>query len=177
MADQKELLANAAAVDIAAQLHSVKIGKAILSVPPQPTVPPPPVHELTLIQEDDDPFNGNVNNRKVAERIAAQNRTIYTNVHKIVHTGDPGKAARDIEQSLRVNPDALSDAEKDEIANRELAAKLAEAKPSAGSPAAQRQAEDRAKSAENAANAPINRQTPDPALAPVPWKPNAGPAK
>lgn len=132
---QNELLAAAAVVDAGINAHTIKIGKAILSVGSQEAAPVLPVHKLSLDNEDDDPFNGNVNNRKVAERIAAQNRTLYTNAHKIIHTGDPGKAARDVAKSKESNPDSLTSSELDEVANSELAANLKKV-PSPGSPAA-----------------------------------------
>ena len=171
MPELKILLEHAAAVDASINMHNVKIGKAILSVPPQETVKPPKPSELSLEHEDDDPFNGNVNNRKVAERIAAQNRTIYTNVHKIIHTGDPGKAARDVAKSKAINPDALTDNELEEAQAEETARKLREVKPTPGSPAAVK-AEADAKAAQGVTATPAS-----PAAPVIPWKPNAGPAK
>ena len=137
MPEIKDLLKAAQEFDAGQAAHTVKIGKALLAVPMQPAATIPPVHELSLIAEDEDPFAGNLNNRRVAERVASQNRTIYTNVHKIVHTGDPGKAARDVELSKKLNPDSVSASEQAELdAQKSAAALRNKPKPTPGSPAA-----------------------------------------
>jgi hypothetical protein len=105
----------------------------------------------------DDPFGGNVNNRKVAERIAGQSRIAFTNLSKPIHTGDPQKARRDIERSKTFTPDPVEETEDVEVAEPILL------RPSADSPAAKR------------VDAPLGPPTVSVVapVAPPTWKPNA----
>lgn len=69
-----------------------------LAAPPHPS-------ELKITNDDEDPFNGNMNNRRVAERIANSKERKYLNNSQPIHTGDPNKAAADVAKSKAVNPD------------------------------------------------------------------------
>ena len=149
MPTQKELLAAAGEVDATIFARHVKINKAVQEAGTVQPVTPPPVEELSLEGEEEDPFGGNVNNRNVAKRIAQQNRRIFHQPHKVTHFGDPTKAQRDVEKSLKLNPEEEPLDEKSVIEPG-----LADIRPTPGSPAA-------AKSEASAVNAPPT------------WKPNA----
>lgn len=117
--------------DLTASSEKIATHAAALAVVKAGTTKPTPgLHpsELTLIDEDEDPFNGNANNRRVAERIAAQGNRVYANNSRPIHTGDPAKARADIAKSKRLNPDVVPDADFEES--------VPARKPTPGSPAA-----------------------------------------
>lgn len=128
---QMELLKAAQTVDNTIHAHRVKVNKAILDAGSLPAATPVPVSELQLVHEDDDPFNGNINNRKVAERVAATNRRIWMNNSEPTHMGDPAKAKADIERSKRINPDPVKASDNDPLPPIDLGNT-----PTPGSPAA-----------------------------------------
>lgn len=65
---------------------------------------PPPADQLVHVDPNEDPFGGNQNNKRVAERIAKEKVRKYFNNSHPAHLGDPAKAAKDVAQSNRVNP-------------------------------------------------------------------------
>lgn len=113
-------------------------------------VPIPHPSEYSLIDQDEDPFGGNVNNRNVAERIAKLKTRLYTNASRPIHTGDPAKAAADIAKSRKLNPDVPVD-------NSDAEEPAVTVKPSEGSPAASK------------ATGGVSKAAPQPTT----WKPNA----
>lgn len=148
---QLQLLENAKKQDLAqvannAELHRALV-QAIKTGGASPIAGNHP-SELDLTDEDEDPFGGNTNNRRVAERIAATSTRIYSNTAKPIHMGDPTKARADIAKSKRVNPEVAPIIEELDDAT------LPKRTPSPGSPAA-------AKAADKAP------------AAPAVWKPNA----
>lgn len=156
--EHKDLLDVSRTID--AQLGNVqtqKVKAAVEAIAKQnfgPSLPGVNPADLNLEDTDEDPFNGNVNNRKVAERIAAQRSRKYVNLAKPIHTGDPDKARKDIARSKAINPDP----EKEDVKAELLTLTLV---PSAGSPAAIKAAKPTVKEAPAVPNGP-------PA-----WKPNA----
>lgn len=102
---QVELMANAnriASLETAAQVKKNQAAAASAgTVTPQP---PTPLKDLVLIHPDEDPFNGNENNRNVARRIAKAGKRIFMNTAQPTHMGDPNKAAEDVAKSDKVNP-------------------------------------------------------------------------
>lgn len=127
-----------------------------------PGLPGAMPNEIAIADSDEDPFGGNVNNRKVAERIAGQTKRKYTNIAHPIHTGDPDKARKDIARSKSLLPDPAEEKDED-VAPAKLPT------PTAGSPAAKRAAEAAAKPPviEPLAAAPAT------STAPPTWKPNA----
>lgn len=153
------LLAAAKDHDAKQQNHRVKINKAIIEAGNVESTPPTPVAELVLTtEEEDDPFQGNLNNRRVAERIAGTlTHRKYLNNSEPTHVGDPQKALADIERSKRINPDPPQPMKDEEMPAIVLP-------PSPGSPAAVKAAQEAA----GTAAAPAETK---PAAAV--WKPNA----
>ncbi len=115
----------------------VKINKAIQEAGVIAVTSAVPVHELKLHDEDADPFNGNVNNRRVAARIARDMPRKSANHSEHFIIGNPDKAAQDVARSLAVNPDPVIPSG-DVLPDIQLA-------PTPGSPAAQRKAKDKQK--------------------------------
>lgn len=133
--DHANLLAVAQHHDSVIFGRNVKINKAIQQAGQQEVTMPAATTPVQHIQlEDEDPFNGNQNNRRVAARIAKMSKRKYLNNSEPTHIGDPEKAARDVARSLELNPETelLSG---DEQVMADLSPKL---KPSPGSPAAQK---------------------------------------
>lgn len=86
--------------------RNVKINKAIQQAGQQEVTMPAGTTSLQHIQvEDEDPFGGNANNRRVAARIAKMSKRKFLNNSEPTHVGDPEKAARDVARSLEVNPE------------------------------------------------------------------------
>src|SRR4051812_7194661 len=103
-----DLLTVAAGHDAKVFAGHVKINKAIQQAGTVDVTPGIPAGELKFDMEDDDPFNGNRNNRRVAARIASEHRTVhYLNNSMPTHIGDPRKAEADVRRSLEVNPDPV----------------------------------------------------------------------
>lgn len=103
-----DLLRTANEHDAQIQSRNFKITNAMKHAGDQVATPGVPVHELSLDIEDEDPFNGNLNNRRVASRIAREGHTRTANHENIVNPyqiGDAKKAREDVEKSLAVNPD------------------------------------------------------------------------
>lgn len=99
-ATQKELLHDSKNVDTVARDRMNRLALAVKDAADEmdESVEPTAIEDLQLDEPDSDPFNGNLNNRRVAARIA---RGIE------VSAGDPKKAKADVEQSLRVNPEPV----------------------------------------------------------------------
>jgi hypothetical protein len=94
--------------DAQLQSRSFKITNAMKHAGEQVATPGVPVHELKMDIEDEDPFNGNLNNRRVAARIARQGHILTANHENTVNPyqiGDAKKAHEDVQKSLAVNPD------------------------------------------------------------------------
>jgi hypothetical protein len=69
------------------------------------TLPEPPsASEISHEDPNADPFGGNMNNKRVAERIAGETQRRYANNSHPFHMGDPRKAAADVARSNAVNP-------------------------------------------------------------------------
>lgn len=166
----KELLEASKQHNNTLSLNAEQLKKAIagaLTTSVDPAIPGVHPSQLALTDPDEDPFNGNLNNRRVAERIAAQGNRVYTNASRPLHTGDPNKAAADIAKSKRINPDVIVESEEEPVP-----VKLP---PTPGSPAAIKAAEEAAKKAKApvvAANAGPGGARPVAATPPT-WKPNA----
>lgn len=157
---QKDLLANAQRVDAGEFARGIKITKAMHAAAREST-PPAAFHPVHLLQleDQDDPFKGNLNNRRVAARIAAKRE---------VTSGDPVKAAADVKKSLAILPDAVVPTG-DDLPPIVLAA------PTPGSPAANKNnvrqmvaQADAVPSAAQAAVTPTGTDTPA-AAAPPQW--------
>jgi GDP-D-mannose dehydratase len=115
----------------------------------------PGVHpeELDLSSQVEDPFGGNTNNRKVAERISKLDRRMFTHNNRPIHMGDPSKAKADVALSKQLNPEVVIEEEDPEVVKPTII-------PSPGSPAALKRA---------APAVEPDKST----LAPPAWKPNA----
>lgn len=140
-----------------AKIHGgfVKINKAIQQAGAVEAIPGIPASELKFDMDDDDPFNGNRNNRRVAARIAADHRTIhYLNNSMPTHIGDPKKAEADVAKSLAVDPDPV-------VLGDDAVVELPHIALTPGSPAAKKAAEAAAKGDDK------------PVTAPPVWKANA----
>lgn len=115
--------------------RNVKINKAIQAAGQQEvTMPAESQPMVTIIMPDDDPFQGNLNNRRVAARIARATHRKFLNNSEPTHVGDPEKARKDVEQSLRVNPDSEILSQDEKVMNE-----VPKLTPTPGSPAAQKQ--------------------------------------
>lgn len=151
----KEMLTVAQEHDAKINMGRVQVGKNTIFIAGAGSQEPPTMPDkdakLTITDENEDPFSGNINNRKVAERIATSGRRVYTNAARPAHQGDPIKAAADIAKSKLLNPDPVVDNSDDEPETITV-------KPTAGSPAAVKKVESTAAPATNA---------------PPVWKPNA----
>lgn len=140
----------------------------------EPSLPGLPANELKLDFEDEDPFGGNINNRRVAERIANEKGRVYLNHSAPSHLGDPSKARADIAKSKALNPDPVAT-----DPDRLPPVVIPPMAPTAGSPAA-KQAEELAKG--NKQDGPQTVEVPAPGTQaagtpngpPPAWKPNAG---
>lgn len=168
-ATQKNMLDVANQHDLAQRGREVKLGKTIISVPAEKLPAIPPAHELELNEtETKDPFGGNQNNLRVAERVASEQKQWF-NAHPVPHKGDPVKAAHDVALSRSLNPAGMTDIEKEEADNAE------KRKPMLGTPRA-----DRLSSASEPATTGTTVTTTAPTapafVAPgAPgWKPNSG---
>lgn len=88
--------------------HSNKVNRNIVARDmPEPTgvsLPDPDPAKAVLDDPDADPFAGNLNNRRVAERIAKGKTRKYLSNSMPTHLGDPNKAAADVAKSKAVNP-------------------------------------------------------------------------
>lgn len=158
MADLQELLAVSRLHNAAISTSQIEKTVAAITAASKivaPALPGAPISELNLVNENEDPFGGNINNRKVAKRISEQSRRMYTNHSLPIHTGDPVKAAEDIARSERLNPEVIAEPEEDV----EKPAK--QRKPTPGSPAALKAA------------VPVAPVAAVPSVAPPAWKPNA----
>ena len=144
--------------DLARQANEVKMNRASGVVAPTPGLP---VEQLHLIEEDADPFNGNLNNRRVAMRIAGLKRRTFLNDSQPTHIGDPNKAASDVKKSLSVLPEPEGGEAEGSAKPAALPASFLRP-PTAGSPAA------KAVTGKEPAKAASSTQAPPPA-----WKPNA----
>lgn len=113
---------------------------AAAGVSPVEQAPIPHPSQLQLVDEDEDPFGGNINNRNVARRIAGQREKVWSNHSLPIHTGDPKKARQDIAKSEAINPTPRLEEEPDE--QRPLPM------PQPGSPAALRAAAEARKGLE-----------------------------
>lgn len=96
--------------DLLAASNQVNARIAASENSPRPDVKvatPPKVQDLKLVDEDVDPFNGNLNNRRVAERIAQTPGGVkqFLNNSLPSHIGDPTKAAADVAKSKSIIPD------------------------------------------------------------------------
>lgn len=116
---------------------------------------------LTIDLDQHDPFGGNLNNRRVAARIAQMSSRSTPRGDTSTHTGDPEKAARDVEQSLKVLPDPKIPSG-DELPPINLTPAKT---PTPGSPAA-------SKGKKTAQPAATDDQANDKGMPPA-WKPNA----
>lgn len=114
---------------------------------PEPEAPIPAT-ELDLEDHDADPFGGNINNRRVAERVAAQKSPEFLNFAIPTHGGDPNKAREDIQKSKAINPDPVIPAGDGD----EMLPVSVPTGPTPGSPAAE---------AANAPSAPLPPAPPD----------------
>lgn len=132
-----------------AKIHArhVKINKAMQTAGEHDVTVGVPVHELTLMLEDEDPFNGNLNNRRVAARIARDGERISANHSHPVVMGNAEKARADVEKSLAVFPDPAIPNPDEELAADAPA-------PTPGSPAAKKAAKAAAKAAKGTQAAP-----------------------
>lgn len=102
-----EMLEVARNHDANIQSRNVKIGRAIQQAAHQEVTMPAPSKEAPLdLYVEEDPFGGNLNNRRVAARIARAAKRQFLNNSTPTHVGDPVKAAKDVELSLRLNPDS-----------------------------------------------------------------------
>jgi hypothetical protein len=140
-----DLLRTANEHDAQLQSRDFKITRAMKHAGEQVATPGLPVHELKMDIEDEDPFNGNLNNRRVAARIARQGHVTTANHENTVNPyqlGDAKKAHEDVQKSLAVNPDAQVPSGDD--------AAVQEPTPTPGSPAAKR----RGRAAKPQANTP-----------------------
>lgn len=154
---QKELLKVAGEFENRTQQHRVKINKAVVEAGTIDITPGLPAEklDLTLTGDDDDPFYGNQNNRRVAERTAKTLRRVSS----VTPTDEHERVMADIAQSKKVNPDPVI--EKDD----EFPA-LPFMKPTPGSPAALAaeskpfQANDDAEAARAKAHADAQAKTP-----------------
>lgn len=145
----KDMLATANQHDLTLTASDVKLGQALRAGTTAPT-PGVPADELDLTMPHEDPFGGNINNRKVAERISRQTGRQYLNMALPTHTGDPHKAAKDIARSKEMNPDpVVSDENGDVLPEINLPVSLKP--PTAGSPAAVRAAKEAQQAGEAAA--------------------------
>lgn len=146
----------------------VKNGRVQLIDPnPAPLAVVPPASELKM-DDDGDPFNGNLNNRRVAERIASERKyKQYLNNSEPTHTGDPKKALDDIARSKALVPDPLVKTDDDPMPPIALPSL-----PTPGSPAAVKAAADKKTTKVTTLGPPA---TPAPAASTPPptWKPNA----
>lgn len=124
--------------------NQINANLAAQEVKPNPgakAVKPAPIQELKLVDENEDPFKGNLNNRRVAERIAELPGGVkqYLNNSLPTHIGDPNKAAADVAKSMAITPptphdehlaqapteDELKQAAKTNAKNRKAAAEAA----------------------------------------------------
>lgn len=160
---QKELLNEAKRFDTQSQLKMTDLAEKVVQLSAQYDTPfnTTPIEELQLTDPSADPFNGNLNNRRVAARIA---RRIE------VTTGDPIKAAEDVKKSLEVNPETAVKTG-DELPELKL---VSSRTPTPGSPAAAKaEAQGKgSKTKEPAAPVAATGTEGKPAAAPQ-WKPNA----
>lgn len=143
MIDTKTHVDNSQAVDRLLTNRQVELNKAVAAAVTAGTSEViQPVHpsKLVLIDENEDPFGGNINNRRVAERIMRQRGKNYGNTHIPTHTGDPSKAARDVAKSKEINPDPLGNSDEEATVEAKRETRL----PAPGSPAANRQAAEAA---------------------------------
>lgn len=160
----RDLLNVANLHDAATVANQVKLAKVIAAGAIVPTIAPP-VSELKLLEEDEDPFNGNINNRNVAKRIARMSGRKFLNTTQPTHIGDPNKAAADVAKSEKVNPDpTVEDEDDDEPVNAKP--------PSPNSPAAKKAAAEAAAKATAAASGQAGNAT-DTSAKPPEWKANA----
>lgn len=111
----------------------------------EPSKPGEPVTVESLTDPTADPFGGNVNNRRVAKRIALEKRRVYLNHSMPSHLGDPDKARKDIALSEKLNPEVDLSADDEKMPE----IKLPPTPPTPGSPAAKKAA-----AAQSAAPAP-----------------------
>jgi hypothetical protein len=169
---QKDLLAAAHKHDVERDAHLVKLNKAIIGVGAVEAAPVPAPLAVVPIDPDDDPFNGNQNNRRVAERVTHAALHRQNQPQPVVDPIDPlTHTVNAIKQSKRVNPDPVIDKDYDEP--------VRVAPPTPGSPAALAAAKeakeakpfsDVNKAGEVAAGTAPQGSVP---AAPPTWKPNA----
>lgn len=91
--------------EVNATLASNTTEEVVKRVQGKSTLPAP--EDLTVESLNDpteDPFGSNVNNRRVAKRIAAEKGRVYLNHSMPTHLGDPEKARKDIAKSEKLNP-------------------------------------------------------------------------
>jgi hypothetical protein len=115
----------------------VKINKAIIEAGAVEAAPLPPLTAVIPVDENDDPFNGNQNNRRVAERMIHgamhrenQKTAVVDLVDPLTHTQ---RTLADIQKSKRVDPDPLVERDVEIPASLTLP-------PTPGSPAARKAA-------------------------------------
>jgi hypothetical protein len=151
-------------VDDKINAHAVQQNKALADVGTLEAVKPHPIEELVLEDADADPFGGNHNNRRVADRISREYKERkFLNSSAPTHTGDPEKAAADVAQSLRVTGQDINYGRTGDAPEVELPRQLNLPKPSQDSPAAKKAAAEKATEVKSA-----NAQPAVPS-----WKPNA----
>lgn len=159
-----ELLNAAKEHDMRAQNQRVKINKAIIEAGAVEAAPLPPLSAFIPVDETEDPFNGNQNNRRVAERMTHSAK--HRNVQAPLFVDDPvdplTHTLNMIALSKKLDPDPVIEHDYDEP--------VVMLPPTPGSPAA--------KAAELAAKTPpasVSGGTAAPVTPAVPptWKPNA----
>lgn len=166
MPDQKDLLAHSNQINRKLQAEAMperKTDAPVLAVPPA-------AKDLKMTDDNEDPFNGNMNNRRVAERIANTpgKRKQFLNNSMPTHIGDPNKAAADVAKSQKVNPVKPED-DPDKMPPLTLPSIAQHPAPDSGQTAAQALESVKAKGGATATNKP-----PAPASGAAPaWKPNA----
>lgn len=156
-----ELLNAAKAYDMIAQNQRVKINKAVIEAGAVEAAPLPPLNAIIPFDESEDPFNGNQNNRRVAERMmhAAKHRNIQAPLFEDDPVDPLTHTLKMIALSKKLDPDPTIESDDDEP--------VVVLPPTPGSPAA--------KAAELAAKATATPATVSGGTAAVvtpTWKPN-----
>jgi hypothetical protein len=142
---QLELLANAQTVNEKIFGNRVKINKAVIEAGAETPVFGPPASELKLNLSYEDPFNGNQNNRRVAENALRSKKFIQP---KAVNTVDVAQTQKDIDVSKKLDPDVQAP-----IKDQPAEVLTLPSKPTPGSPAAIKEAEEAHLKAAQAAQA------------------------
>jgi hypothetical protein len=109
MHEHKDLLKVAKEHDAKIFARQVKINKALKEAGEVDVTVGPSAEDLNLtgLEQTHDPFNGNLNNRRVAARIATEPDHVSGNTVHRVFMSNREKAAADVAKSLAVLPDPV----------------------------------------------------------------------